>query len=399
MLGILRYNSRMEGVFALFKHRHNLLLVYCATLFLSFHYFSTVYINSSLLSQLVSDRVVSVLFIVGALATLGVLTVFAPLARRFGTNRLCFSLATVEGAAVYGLATATDPSAILFFFVLHQAVPPLLLACLDVFLERTSTSESRTGGTRGIFLTITNVALICSPLMVTFLVRDENFSPMYLLSALSLVPFLVIISFMHTTSEPRRIPPLHHIFQTFVVKKDTRNVFVANLLLQIFYAWMVVYTPLYLQSIGMPWHDIGIVFAIMLIPFVLFELPLGMIADRRTGEKEFMIGGFVILAGATALFSFVTVSTIAIWAAILFVSRVGASFVEIMTESYFFKHVSGTDTDLISVFRMTRPISFIIGPAIGIAVLPLFSLQYAFVAFAAILFAGIFFAATIQDTR
>ena len=65
---------------------------------------------------------------------------------------------------------------------------------------------------------------------------------------------------------------------------------------------MVIYTPIYLhEHIGLPWSDIGIIFTIMLLPFVLFEFPAGKLADGKWGEKEPPIIGIILIAVSTAL--------------------------------------------------------------------------------------------------
>ena len=46
----------------------------------------------------------------------------------------------------------------------------------------------------------------------------------------------------------------------------------------------------------------------MLLPFVLFELPLGKVADKWLGEKEIMFGGVLITALATGACFFLTFS-------------------------------------------------------------------------------------------
>ena len=54
------------------------------------------------------------------------------------------------------------------------------------------------------------------------------------------------------------------------------------------YAWMVIYTPLHMLDLGFTWEEIGQIFTIMLIPFVLVEYPAGWLADKYIGETEMM---------------------------------------------------------------------------------------------------------------
>ena len=107
--------------------------------------------------------------------------------------------------------------------------------------------------------------------------------------------------------------------------------------------------PIYLnQYVGFTWDKIGIIFTIVLLPYMLFEFPLGKLADRWLGEKEFLIIGFVIMAGATGALTFITSTSIVVWTIALFMTRVGGSFTEIMSETYFFKQIDDGDVNIIS---------------------------------------------------
>ena len=115
---------------------------------------------------------------------------------------------------------------------------------------------------------------------------------------------------------------------------------------------MTIYTPMYLHKhLGFAWKELGIMFSIMLVPFLLLEAPLGRIADKVLGEKEFLVTGFAIIAIATAVISFMTVSVFFLFALILFTTRVGAAMVEIMTETYFFKKIRAEDAQIIGLMR------------------------------------------------
>jgi len=125
---------------------------------------------------------------------------------------------------------------------------------------------------------------------------------------------------------------------------------------------MVIYTPIYLnQHLGIDWTQIGMIFTIMLLPFIFLQFPLGRLADTRLGEKEIMAIGFGILVVSTAALSFITTTSFWVWALALFATRVGASAVAVMNETYFFKKTNDTDADLLEFFHykpLTLPLFF-----------------------------------------
>jgi len=137
----------------------------------------------------------------------------------------------------------------------------------------------------------------------------------------------------------------------------------------------------------------------MLIPFVLFEIPFGYLADKILGEKEIMVTGFIITGCATiALFIFGEKSLI-IMAGILFISRIGASAIESMSETYFFKKVSGSDTNIISFFRITTPLAFVVTPLIAGAILVYTSYGHIFLILGICTLLGAIPALLIVDTK
>ena len=133
-----------------------------------------------------------------------------------------------------------------------------------------------------------------------------------------------------------------------------------------------IYLPLLLFStIGFDWSKIGFLLIFMLLPFLIFEIPIGKIIDERTGEKEFLFIGFVIMAISSFTIDNLHEKIFWLWASVLFISRIGASLVEISSESYFFKKVTDRHTSIISLFRITQPLSFVLAPVVAILALHL----------------------------
>jgi MFS family permease len=108
----------------------------------------------------------------------------------------------------------------------------------------------------------------------------------------------------------------------------------------------------------------------MLIPYILLEYPAGWIADRFIGDKELMLAGFLVAGSALASISLLTpTSSLFLILSILVVSRVGAALVESMTEGHFFRRVTERDVNSVSFFRAAWPISYVIAPLVGSAIL------------------------------
>ena len=163
---------------------------------------------------------------------------------------------------------------------------------------------------------------------------------------------------------------------------------------------MVVYTPLYLtRNIGLSWAEFGVVMFFAQLAYVFLEYPIGLIADKYIGEKEMMALGFLIITISTSWMAFVTVSSLVVWSVIMFITRVGASLVEVTTESYFFKQTKSTDAQVISFFRITRPLAYVIGALFASLTLLYLPFNLLFVVFALLMIPAMFFTSSIVDSK
>jgi MFS family permease len=133
--------------------------------------------------------------------------------------------------------------------------------------------------------------------------------------------------------------------------------------------------------------------------YVLTEYPIGIIADRYIGEKEMMGLGFMTIAISTAWIAFVTVPSVVVWSVIMFITRVGASLVEVTTESYFFKQTRSSDAQIISFFRITRPLAYTIGATIASLALLYLPFNLLFIVIAFLMIPAMLVTLNITDTK
>ena len=383
----------------------NLLLLYVALLFLSFHWSLVVYINSSFLGKFFSSSEISVLYACGSVLSL-LCFFFAPsILKTIGNYRLTFGFTLLELTALFGMAFAASPGAALFYFLLHFAIVPLLLFNLDILLEGSlGSSEKKTGSVYGLRLSLLTLATAISQLVIGSLidVGHSSFVFVYILSALCLLPFFGIVHFScKRFKDPSYIPlSIKNMLTTLRTDIDTRKIVIISFFLQLFFVTMVIYTPLYLSSvIGFSWTEIGSILFVGLCAYVLLEWPIGIIADTYIGEKEMMAIGFVIMAIATSWFAFLSDVSIVLWMLAMFLSRVGASLVEATSESYFFKHAENIDTHKISMFRMANPLASILGALLGSVTLIFIPLNLFFVLVAFLMVPGLFFTLLLKDTK
>lgn len=385
------------------KQSHIIYTIALVGFIYTIHLVLPMYSNSSFLNLFTSEKTVGTIYMLGAAATvLGFL--FTPfLIRKLGNYSTALWLIIIQAGLFYGLATTVDPRLVALFFILQSAIVALIGFCLDIFLEVYS-DTAHVGVIRGMYMTTLNCAWIIGPLLGSMIIGEMNdYRSVYVASLFMLFPlfYLVFKNFPKFKDPHYHHPSLWHTTKTIVKDDNHSKLFIINITLQVFYAWMVVYSPIYLHNIiGLSWSEIGIILTVMLLPFPLLQLPLGKIADRKYGEKEIMIIGFALLGLSTIALAAIISSSVFVWAAALFVTRIGAAAAEIMIETYFFKTVDPKDPNILGFFRITRSISYFIAPLItGLVLIYTTDQSYMFVVIGLICLLAMVPAWKLRDTN
>jgi len=372
--------------------------IYLAGFFLTLSAALSYYINSSFLAGLVGEKRVGLVYAAAAgLAIIALITAAGP-ARRFSFLWPSRVLGLTLTAGYLGLALITRwPTLQLAFFLIVYTAIVTLSFWLDLELESRS-RDAETGRIRGRYLTVINAAILLAPFVsgVT-LAYGQNFRLIYGLGGLATLPLLYLL-FWRFNEGPRPLPGPK--LRQKLADGNLRRVLGLDFLLNLFYFVMVVYLPLYLhETLRFSWEKIGIIFTVMLLPFVLIQYPLGWLADRRWGEKEMMTAGLAIAGLATLPIAYLTTPSAAVWAALLFLTRVGASAWEAMKESYLFKHVTAADRAVIGLSRLTMPGAYFIGSLTSFLLLKIIPLPHLFTVLAICVLAGLFLNWRLKDTR
>ncbi|HEY4505307.1 MAG TPA: MFS transporter [Candidatus Paceibacterota bacterium] len=391
----------MDKLLLPFRQSKLLNTLFISNVFISLHYAMIIYVNSSYLSNFFSETQVSALYIIGSIINTILLLNASRILEKVGIYKFTMATVILELLATLGMALSSTPFFVGLYFLIHLNIIALLLFNMDIYVENISKNNALTGSVRATYLTMTNVTIIVAPSIVALLLLGNKYLYVYAISCLCIIP-----AYYYTKKFKAVVTrKVHHInikntIAEYVKNRDLYNIFTAGFLLQLFYAYMVVYTPIYLNKyIGFSWPEIGVMFTIMLVPFVLFEMPVGELEDYKYGEKEFLTIGFVIMGLATIFMSFITLKVFWIWAVVLFITRIGASLVEVSTESYFWKLVHPDKTDVIGFFRINRPISFMVAPLLATLTFQFIPFQYIFIVVGSIMILGTKYSLSLNDTK
>lgn len=385
------------------KHRLRL-LAYAAGFCLSLSTAVGAYIHSSFIAQFVGEQRVGLIYALAAAGSLVASWQILRRLRRWGNVRALMILGTGNFLALAGAVWFSASAAGVWLVAIHLVLAFLTAINLDVYLEELS-DDRTTGRIRGVFLTANNLAWLGSPLLASQLTSQLGFGAVFLVAALALLPFLFIV-----TRRLRSVvaPTEAHLHPLAGLKRvlepdnrDLRLILSIDFLLSFFYAVMIIYMPIYLHAhIGLDWPQIGLIFTVMLIPFVILDFPLGRIADTWLGEKELLSLGLVLMSLACILIPlFHPHSGLVAWALILLLSRIGAATVEVMKETYLFKHIDGRDANIVFISRNMYPAAYMLAPIIASGFLLFFDLRHLWLALGLVLLFGLPVSLKLRDTK
>jgi len=359
-----------------------------------------VYVLSSFFARVIGSDNVGIFYLITFSVVFVSLWQLRAFIRRVGGSVRTFFLlilAAIFASAMLSVIPVGWPAAILVMFLL--VVTNLAWVTLDVVLEEFS-EDGVTGRVRGLHLTIMNAGIMLAPFFSTKVLETADFSGIFFGITLGYAVLLAAaIVLLHNGRTPETADmEARSAWRKMLREPNLFHIYIVSFALEFFYVIMIIYTPIYLRAIGFSWEDIGLMFTVMLLPFVLLQYPLGALADKRFGEKEFLIMSLGLAFSVTVAVGLFSSASLFFWSVLLFLSRVGAAGIEVLRDAYFYKQIDGGDDDLIAFFRTARPVANIVGALLAIPLLALFPLQSVFFLASGVLLVSIFSAFRLADT-
>lgn len=368
------------------------------------HFYLALYILTPYLAQYMAEAHTALVIAAGAAISLIAFPYVPQLLRSYGVKRVTLAYLILSALTLLLLFLIPSPVPAILFVALFCAYQPIIGYLLDLLLEATVANEAETGRVRTLFLTCGNVALVSAPVIIGLLLGEgDAYGNLFLMGAASAVAAVVILAQVRTVTQVSpSISRMKDVIRCLAGDRDIQAVAIAYGVLQFMYHLAPFFVPLYLHThLGIPWSELGPMFAIMLIPFVVLEYPAGYLADRYFGDREMMALGLLIMGAAFAATAFIVPGTalIAILL-VLLVTRIGAAVAEATIESHFFRRVSSTDTSSVAVFRMIRPAAALVAPLLGAVILMMSSYSVLFFCTGVLIIVfGVASALSIKDIR
>jgi MFS family permease len=287
-----------------------------------------------------------------------------------------------------------------FFLMAYIIITVISWIDLDILLEECS-RDKKTGRIRGAYLSIMNAGYFIAPLLAGQMIDRWGIRSVFAVAFfLNLIIWtLCFAKLKHVSMAPIENISFLKLIKVVIKRKNVLRIYYISFLLEFFYALMIIYTPLYLLGMGFSWTEIGKIFTVMLLPFVLFQYPAGYLADKKFEERDMIILSLVVMSVSTAVIFFISSHSVFLWAGVLFCTRIGASLIEILRDSYFYKRIDCLDVDIINFFRSVRPMAYIIGLLIAAPVAYYLHVRFIFPLVSLVMITGLLATKNLASSR
>ena len=390
----------------MFKHIENfdkkkILVITLVSFFIGFSQAVSAYVLSTFFEGAWGAKSVGFFYAVTYIITLAILLNLHKIVAKLGKSSAFSLICLLEILTLCALVFLGFTKAAAFLVVFYLVFSALAWTMIDVILESFSKDEA-SGEIRGEHLTIFNLGFLFGPFVSTWLLGKFGFNGIFsFILFLNIAILIIFIIFVRKVdSRIGEESKISAVIKKAWKRKNLMKIYYVSFILEAFFALMVIYTPIYLkETLGFSWAEIGRIFTVMLIPFVLLQYPIGFLADKKFGEKEFLIFSLLIMSASTFYIYFTSSKSLFVWAVILFATRIGAALIEVLRDSYFYKQVDGKDVDLINFFRTASPVGYIFATLVSAILLIFLPLKFAFILVALITLTGIYPAFKLKDSK
>lgn len=387
------------------KHQENLdenrlRLTSFVTFLMGFSQAVLIYVMSSYFKLATGTESVGIFYGFSYAIFLLILLNLHKLVRLFGKSNV-FYFSVLANIITLTLLIFTNPSLSgVLLLMLYIIMGHIEWVALDVIVESFST-DKKSGRIRGLHLTILNAGVLFGPFVSVYVLDKIGFGGIFVFALIfnCFVFVFGLLGFRSVNHKFEQKLKVLDVIKKVIAKKDILRIYYVSFVLEFFYALMTIYTPIYLRDLGYSWENIGLIFTIMLVPFVLLQYPMGILADKRTGEKEFLLSAILIMAASTIAIYFIGSGSIMIWAIVLFITRIGAALIEILRDSYFFKKVDAYDVDIINFFRTSLPIAYIVATMFSSFIIFFLPIEFAFIMTGLVVLSALYPALKLVDNE
>jgi MFS family permease len=250
----------------------------------------------------------------------------------------------------------------------------------EAFIKDISPTERR-GEFRSFFGTFANAGLLMGALIGGFLAAGFEIRAPYFFAAILLVVPLILVFGMKdghsNTNKNQAVRDFLPVLKEFLQQRELKLLALCTMSLYFWYAVRWVFGQLFLLDRGFSYSIIGIWLAVSVLPFLLFQIPIGKLSDK-IGKSRIMCLGFLI--STIFLIPLGFMSSISSLLATIFIVSIGTAFVEPLIEARVTDIVPKDRYGAYSgIFEFTKTLGLMLGPVGSAIFVYSFGISYSFI--------------------
>ncbi|MBI4994756.1 MFS transporter [Candidatus Peregrinibacteria bacterium] len=320
-----------------------------------------------------SDAGVSMIFIIGYAAALISKFYSSWIIEHFKKRKALIFALTAFTVLFAAFATVSHVAIILPLFAIYQFILALFIFDVSLYIKHYSNFKT-IAENEGKLGSLSNIGWIVGPLLGSIIASRFGFQAAFLASAFVSLVALFIFFFVRLSHEEIHFTHNKSFaanLKFFFKDPNLRKTYFNNAGLGFIYSiWDML--PLLMLKLNATLPIIGLTKTLMGVPQSVFEYPVGIMADKETGERKIFIIGYLLSALFTMLLGFTF--DLKLFIIFFFIAATGTSFLEMTRDSYFYRQVPEKEVELISVYRTSDILPYFIGQILAflsLSVLPI----------------------------
>jgi len=299
-------------------------------------YFDSFGISASTIG-FISAFLVFVSFITAFLST--------PILQKYDQNKIIM-LAMLFGGIAYLAISFTHN----FYLFVGMAIVVTALSVFRVnafdITFRDNTPDKDLNKQEGLYYTLMNLGWLVGPLIAGFFLVELGIASVFTVGSIFILVALGVFIFINLKRVKKKIlVPDTNFFKNiweFFRNKDLPLTFLMSVGLYAWWSIIYIYVPLFIVHKGFSEAYIGIFFAVIVIPMLLLEYPIGKLSQRFGFKLFFSLGYLGLIAICAALFIF---RDVYVQVGLLIAAGFFTACIEPLADAFFFKRVSSVEEE------------------------------------------------------
>lgn len=334
--------------------------------------------------QFKTDQAVSTLYTLFNVVSLVTFFICVPVIRRLHQRRSFDLSLLMMPVFLVAIALSSYRLELAILYAIFTFFCNIYVFNLDLYIPRLQKKEDLMAST-GKLGAIYNAAWVVGP-FVGSLIAEKSGNPQVFFASAAVA--VIAFAFVPARNMPRATigvgfgNPLAEV-RKFMASRFRIQAFINGLGINFIYgSWFLL--PLILINLKVDIRVIGLISGLVAIPWVLLEIPIGRLVDKKFSSRLLFTVGYAVMAVTTILMGN---TTNVIWFSIFYLLAViGSCAIEQTNTPYLVKSLDKSELGLISIYLIKSPLGSIIAPLLATFLLTFFSLGQVVTIFGALIF-------------